>query len=301
MGLFSKIKDALSDVQQANRENAKEKTAPKEIFDRLRNKLEQVQQEQQNRKSTKKGRTRSKGSIFSQIKEQFEQAKQENAASKKEETASVDILAKIQKEMEAIEQDKKIKVEKKVETKPDWGSPTGMPQVDDILGRVLAGAEKEQQAKKVEPKKAEDFGSIFDSIMGGGASTKSSSTSSKTTTSRTTTTPPKLEQKPSFGDILDQLIQEDKKKPSTSSSVTKKAAGLQIGGSAMVDSGGSLAIRTEPKMNAGTLSDRLPTDVNVRLLDYNDRYKINLDGKVTGWYLVDYNGLQGWVLESYLE
>ena len=299
MGLFSKIKDALADVQQQNRENAKEKTAPKEIFDRLRNKLDQVQKEQQTRKSSKRGRTR--GSIFSQIKEQFEEAQKENATSKKEETASEDILAKIHREMEAIEKNKKIKVEKKAETQPDWGSPSGLPQVDDILGRVLAGAEKEQRAKKVEPKKAEDFGSIFDSIMGGGSTKKSSSTSSQKTSSRKTSPPPKLEKKPSFGDILDQLIQEEKKKPKASSSVTRNTAGLQIGGTAMVDSGGSLAMRIEPKMSAGTLSDRLPRDVNVRLLDYSDRHKINLDGKVTGWYLVDYQGMQGWILESYLE
>ncbi len=304
MGLFSKIKDALAEVQQTNRENAKEKTAPKEIFDRLRNKLEEVQKEQQGRRTTKKGRTTgsSKGSIFSQIMEKFDQAKAENATNKKEETASEDILAKIHKEMEAIKKDKKVKVEKKAEAQPDWGSPTGPPQVDDILGRVLAGAQKEQQAKKTTPKKEEDFGAIFDSIMGGGSTKKSRSTSTKTTSTRKTSTPPKVEKKPNFGDILDQLLQEEKKTPKASSSVTRKSAGLQVGGSALVDGqGGSLALRTAPKMNAGKVNQRLPDNVNVRLLDYNDKNKINLDGKVSGWYYVDYNGVQGWVLESYLE
>jgi len=296
MGLFNKIKDALADVQQQNRENAKVKTEPKEIFDRLRNKLEEVQKEQQSRKSTKKGRTNSKGSIFSQIMEKFEQAKTDNAGSKKEETASEDILAKIHKEMEAIKTDKKVKVEKEATAQPDWGSPSGMPQVDDILGRVLAGAQKEQQAKKVEPKKADDFGAIFDSIMKEEQPKASRSTSSKQASPRIQKT-----KQPTFSDILDQLVKEEKQTTRSSSSVTKKATGLQVGGTAMVDSGGSLAIRTQPKMSAGTLSDRLPTDVNVRLLDYSDRNKINLDGKNTGWYLVDYQGLQGWVLESYLE
>ena len=31
MGIFSKLKDQLSQIQQENRENAPEKTAPKEI------------------------------------------------------------------------------------------------------------------------------------------------------------------------------------------------------------------------------------------------------------------------------
>lgn len=295
MGLFSKIKDALADVQQQNRENAKEKTAPKEIFDRLRNKLEEVQKEQQTRKSTKKGRTKSnsKGSIFSQIMDKFDQAKEENAASKKEETADNSILDQIHKEMEAIKKDKKVKVETKAETSPDWGSPSGIPGVDSILGRVLAGAQKEQQAKKVEPEKAEDFGSIFDSIMNSDKPKASRSNTKKA---------PKVEKKPTFGEIFDQLVQEEKKSTSRTASASKSISGLQVGGSALVDGkGGSLAIRTQPKMNAGKLDQRLPDNVNVRLLDYNERNKINLDGKDTGWYLVDYQGMQGWVLESYLE
>jgi len=292
MGIFSKIKDALSDVQQQNRENAKEKTAPKEIFDRLRNKLEEVQKDQQKRKSTKKGRTR--GSIFSQIKEQFEQAQKANKRSKKEETADASILDRIQKEMEVIEKDKKIKVEEKVEESPSWGSPAaGTPPVDDILGRVLAGAHKEQQqakkSKKTAPKKEEDFGSIFDSIMNPDKPKTSKKTKAK-----------KVEKKPTFGEMFDQLMQEEKQ--AASKKRTTAAAGLQVGGSALVDGkGGSLSIRTDPKMSAGTLAQRLPDNVNVRLLDYNGRNKINLDGQVSGWYLVDYQGVQGWVLESYLE
>lgn len=291
MGIFSKIKDALSDVQQQNRENAKEKTAPKEIFDRLRNKLEEVQKDQQSRKASKKGRTR--GSIFSQIKEQFEQAQKENVKSKKEETADTSILDRIQKEMETIEKDKKIKVEKKVEESPSWGTPAGTPPVDDILGRVLAGAHKEQQqAKKTQkttPKKEEDFGSIFDSIMN-----PDKPKASKTTKAE------KVEKKPTFGEMFDQLMQEEKQAASKKRSTA--TTGLQVGGSALVDGkGGSLSIRTDPKMSAGTIAQRLPDNVNVRLLDYNDRNKINLDGQVSGWYLVDYQGVQGWVLESYLE
>jgi len=303
MGIFSALKDALARVQQENKENAKEKTAPKEIFDRLRNKLDQVQDNTKSQKSSKRGRTRgsgkNRGDIFAEIREKFGEAIDSNASAKKEPTADGSILDRIQKEMEAVETNKKIKVEKQKAESTTWGSPSAMPKSDDILGRILAGAHKEQQSKAVEPEKAEDFGAIFDSIMGDGS--KPTSSRSTTKTSTTTKKAEPAAKKPSFGDIFDQLIQEEKKKPRASSSVTRNTADLQIGGTAMVDSGGSLAIRTEPKMGSGTLSDRLPTDVNVRILDYSDQYKINLDGKDTGWYLVDYQGLQGWVLESYLE
>ena len=43
MGLFSKLKESMAKVQQENRENARVKTAPTEIFDRIRNKIEDVQ------------------------------------------------------------------------------------------------------------------------------------------------------------------------------------------------------------------------------------------------------------------
>lgn len=299
MGIFSALKDALAKVQQNNRENAKEKTAPKEIFDRLRNKLEQVKEDTQNRKSSKRGRTRgsgkNRGDIFKEIREQFDQAAQENASAKKETTADKSILERIQQEMEAVEKNKRIKVEEKKTKSTNWGSPGSTPKTDDILGRILAGAHKEQQQNASQPEKAEDFGAIFDSIMGGGTKTKSSrSTKAK-----------KVEpakKKPTFGEIFDQLMEEEKKKPRASSSVTKNLPGPQVGGIALVDgNGGTLAIRTEPSMGAATLKERLPHNVNVQILDYSDRHKINLDGKETAWYLVDYNGMQGWVLESYLE
>lgn len=288
MGLFSKIKDSLAKVQQENRENSREKTAPKEIFDRLREKLEETQRKQQQRKGSAK--KQSKGSIFSQLMKTFDEAKQENAASKKEETADAKILDRIQKEMEAIKKDKKVRVETKPTDAPDWGSPSGVPAQDDILGRILAGAHKEQLEKKVEPEKVEDFGSIFDSIM------KSDQPKASRSTKKSA---PKVEKKPSFGDVFDQLMQEEKaaKKPKKSSTMS-----LHVGGSALVDGkGGSLAIRTAPKMSAPTLANRLPDNVNVRLLDYTDRNKINIDGQTSGWYQVDYQGVQGWVLELYLE
>jgi len=57
MGLFSKLKDSMAKVQQENRENTRVKTAPTEIFDRIRNKIEDVQKEQATKKAQNKGRS----------------------------------------------------------------------------------------------------------------------------------------------------------------------------------------------------------------------------------------------------
>ena len=60
-------------------------------------------------------------------------------------------------------------------------------------------------------------------------------------------------------------------------------------------------MRVDHKMGAGTLKNRLPDNVNVRILDHTTKNSINLDGKKCGWYQVEYQGQQGWILDSYLE
>ena len=98
MGLFSKLKDSMSKVQQENRENTRVKTAPTEIFARIRTKIEDAQKEQATRKAQNEGR-----SIFDILKGKFEEAKQENEASPTEPTADKNILKKIEAEMKALD------------------------------------------------------------------------------------------------------------------------------------------------------------------------------------------------------
>lgn len=63
--------------------------------------------------------------------------------------------------------------------------------------------------------------------------------------------------------------------------------------------GGSLAIRLKPEMGAPQSSMRIPDKSLLTILEYSNN-KINLDGKLSRFVLVDYNGEQGWILESYL-
>ncbi len=282
MGLFSKLKDSMAKVQQENRENTRVKTAPSEIFDRIRNKIEEAQKEVATKKTQNQGR-----SIFDILKGKFEEAKQENEASPTEPTADKSILQKIEAEMKALEKKKKLDLEEKETNPPAWGTPAGAPVADDILSRVIEGAKKEQAKAKTKPTKEEDFGSIFDQIMN----------SDKPSASKA-----KVSKEPDYGDIWEKVSTQEAANKSRPTASGRKSTGLYVGGTGLVDGkGGSLAMRVDHKMGAGQLRKRLPDNVNVRILDHTTKNAINLDGKKTGWYKVEYEGQQGWILDSYLE
>lgn len=65
-------------------------------------------------------------------------------------------------------------------------------------------------------------------------------------------------------------------------------------------SGGSLQIRQSPDMGAPVHQTiRIPDESLLTVLRYSNN-KINLDGKLSRFALVEYNGVKGWILESYL-
>jgi len=69
---------------------------------------------------------------------------------------------------------------------------------------------------------------------------------------------------------------------------------------AMTNSGGSLQIRQEPNMDAPIHQTvRIPDQSLLAVLEYSIN-KINLDGRLSRFALVEYNGVRGWILESYL-
>ncbi|NNE28847.1 MAG: hypothetical protein HKN16_04400 [Saprospiraceae bacterium] len=73
-----------------------------------------------------------------------------------------------------------------------------------------------------------------------------------------------------------------------------------IGSTRMTNSfGGSLALRMAPDMGAGTNQLRVPDQSVVKILQISDR-KIILDGKESNWVLIEFNGQQGWLLDSYI-
>lgn len=69
---------------------------------------------------------------------------------------------------------------------------------------------------------------------------------------------------------------------------------------AMTNSGGSLQIRQSPDMGAAIHQTvRIPDQSMLTILEYSNN-QINLDGKMSRFALVEYNGVRGWILESYL-
>lgn len=64
--------------------------------------------------------------------------------------------------------------------------------------------------------------------------------------------------------------------------------------------GGSLEMRANPEFGAAINVNRIPDKSQIRILQWSDN-TINLDGKDSRFVLVDYNGQQGWILDSYLD
>jgi len=74
---------------------------------------------------------------------------------------------------------------------------------------------------------------------------------------------------------------------------------MSYGSQAMTNSAGSLALRDAPNMGAQQLTIRVPNKSLLNILQYSEN-AINLDGKKSRFVLVEYQGQQGWLLESYL-
>ncbi len=74
---------------------------------------------------------------------------------------------------------------------------------------------------------------------------------------------------------------------------------INLGNQAVTNSPGSLALRAEPSMGAATSNFRIPDKTLLKVLQYSEN-SIMLDGKRSRFVLVDFNGNQGWILESYL-
>lgn len=63
---------------------------------------------------------------------------------------------------------------------------------------------------------------------------------------------------------------------------------------------GSLQMRANPEFGAAINIHTIPDKSQIRILQWSDK-TINLDGKDSKFVLVEYNGQQGWILDSYLD
>jgi len=147
-------------------------------------------------------------------------------------------------------------------------------QEDDILDMMRKRVEEAKVENKVDPKVETAHGSVYENIMR------------------------ELE------NLRNQPEQSANNQPGSanqSGSQPGWAPPVQSGVmQAMTNSGGSLQIRKNPDMGAAMHQTvRIPDQSLLKVLEYSNN-KINLDGKLSRFALVEYNGVQGWILESYL-
>jgi len=277
MGLFNILKDKLSGVQQDNRENSNEKTAPSEVFERMKKKLEELESKPNNNQAN----AGASGGLFSVLKKKLEEVKNENRESPDEVTAEDSIFDKMKAELEKMESQKESyegaagsdDVWSKVPDSLEANKPKmDIPTLDDLPSLEV----EKPTVESVE----DEFGSVFDRLE---------NDSNNNNKERGNYEQPS--ESGNYGGNIETGADE----------VAKGSRSFQVGSMANTDSnGGSLAMRIDPVMGAGTLSTRVPSNASIRILDFSDKNKINLDGVVSGWVKIDYKGQQGWILESYL-
>ena len=248
--------------------------------------------------------------LFKVIQEQLSKVQQENRESQKEKTAPGGIFDKLREQVKNMEKKEtthraqgasgglfsvlKEKLDQvRQENHDDPEVETAEPSIFDRMREELEKLEAQKDTHKTtaqthnepdydfgsEPStgsnesSSEEFGNVFDGI-GDDVFNK-----------ETGNVPSNHEQPPSY------------EQPN----IETGKRSIQIGGMAMTNSmGGSLAMRVDPNMGAGQNSMRVPDGSQLRVLEYSDQNKINLDGQICGWYKVDFNGQQGWILDMYL-
>ncbi len=84
--------------------------------------------------------------------------------------------------------------------------------------------------------------------------------------------------------------------------IPAEASSPEVAGGTMAmtnSQGGSLGLRQAPDMGSPEMSHRIPDSTVIKVLEYSDKM-INLDGANVRWVRVEFNGVIGWTLESYL-
>lgn len=156
---------------------------------------------------------------------------------------------------------------------------------DDILERMKRRVEEAKVENEVNPDVETAHGSVYENIMRELEKLKNQS-------SQAGGVPPVLSRDipPVVPPARDHSGSQPGWAPPQQSSVMQ----------AMTNSGGSLQIRQSPDMGAAIHQTvRIPDQRLITILEYSTN-KINLDGKLSRFALIEYNGVRGWILESYL-
>ena len=99
VNLFDLLKDMVAKSQQRNRENPNVKTAPRSIFDKLRNKIEEARQAPE-KKEQEKG-----GQLIDFFKEKMQEVKKQNQEDPQEETADKSVFSDFEEELRRLKEE----------------------------------------------------------------------------------------------------------------------------------------------------------------------------------------------------
>ncbi len=238
---FDLLKNAVDKVQQDNHDNPEERTAPTNLFDRIRENLAKSKERRKENEEEGKG-------LFDIFREKLQEAQRDNEADPEEETAEPTVFEKLQAELKRLEEEK----EMASSGLPQYG-PEPAPE-----GYVEYGPDPEPtpppvrpSSKPVEPIPSQRIDHIPNSV------------------------------------------------PDPVPAPSSKPRAIPPSMRSVVSSG-SIAVRTEPNMAAPQLPSRIPAKAKLRVLEHSMDNAIKLDGKLTGWCLVDYENIRGWVLDYYV-
>ena len=273
------IQTAVKKVQENNRKDPNVKTADSSIFDKLKEKFEDVKN---NAGPRERGESTN---ILDQLRNRIDDVKRDNEADPNVETADNVVFDDMKRELEELKA--KIAAEEQVEA-------------DNRIAELRAQMEREEQAK--EDARMEQLRAQIKREEQAKADAARRQREAEEEDARR-----KRESEirmPSLDDlnINKPNVSQNRTIPRPVNPPQPSVGYKEVTGGQMAltnSNGGSLQLRTNPDMGAPMTKIFVPDASMIRVLNYSD-HTVNLDGRDIRFVLVEYDGQKGWTFESYL-
>jgi len=339
MSLFANlVKNAVEKVQERNRNNPNINTADNSIFDKLKDKFDDVKNNVDSR------RERGGTNLLDQLRDRIDQVKHDNEANPNVETADNSVFDDMKRELDELKAkiaaeeqaeadariaDLRAQMEREEQAKEDARMTDLRAQIkreeeakaEAVRRQREAEAEAERIRQEAE-RKRRNIPTIptLDDLSINQPSVPTINTPQVPTINMPNVPkPPSLDDLninkpsvPSFPETQPRVRSIDVTPPIPTPTPTPPPAPqhttnvvrqnqVQNAPIALTNSmGGSLQLRSKADFGAPMTQVFVPDRSQIRVLGFSS-HSINLDGKDVRFALVDYNGQQGWTFESYLK
>lgn len=320
--LANLLKNAAKKVQETNRRNPNVKTADSSIFDKLKEKFEDVKDNVGNRE---RGNSTN---ILDQLKNRIDDIKRNNEADPNVETADNSVFEDMKRELDELKAkvaaeeqaeadarlaDLRAEIAKEKQAEEDARMAELRAQIKQEEEAKADAARRQREAELEAERRRKEAEIRFPNLNDLNINTP-------TVPNIPTIPTPSLPKTPSLDDLnikpsapnLPSFDELNINKPSVQRNVVPRtttpppsppptAPRREVAGHpAMTNSnGGSLQLRAKPDMGSPMTQIFVPDSSMIRVIGYSE-HSINLDGKDVRFALVDFNGQQGWTFESYL-